>query len=474
MALPRVEIEVTADTRAAEAGLDRVSRSVKATAASASVASGTVTRLGNTFQRNGFAISNAANQFSDLAVQIGAGVSPSRALSQQIPQLTAFMGPLATVVGVTAGVLIGLGGSFIDASIGADKFKEAIDGLEASTEELRKELFMAQEGLDNLAQAAALQEIRALEQEILELAQREAALAEQRGNAATRQRRQVQATLEARREELALLQSQLTTNQNLVTEIAAVKNEAKALADETGRAAMNAEQLARFMRYAVGVNNQGLDAMDPRNPSNTRPIFDGEFGNVSPFDPSRLGSSVGGSGGGSALEVLDEDLTSQEQRVQEHFERVQDLYTGGLSDQLGAYGNYFNNLVSMTGSNNDKLLRLGKAFQAGQSLIDAWGAYTKTLNDPAFVGRPWARVAAAAQVLSAGLGAVNAIKGVSSSGGGGSGGASGGSAGVTQAVETSSAPNTTIQIAGDNFSGASLISLINQLQESGHRIRAVS
>lgn len=79
--------------------------------------------------RNSFAVTNAANQFSDLAVQIGAGVSPARALSQQLPQLTAFMGPLAAVIGVASGVLIGLAGAFFEARRGAEGAADPFDRL---------------------------------------------------------------------------------------------------------------------------------------------------------------------------------------------------------------------------------------------------------------------------------------------------------------------------------------------------------
>lgn len=142
----------------------------------------------------------------------------------------------------------------------------------------------------------------------------------------------------------------------------------------------------------------------------------------------------GGSGkGGGALKKLDEQLTAQEQRIKAHFDRIKALTMGGLSDKLGAWGSYFSNLASLTQSNNAKLLAIAKAAQAAQALMDAWSAYTATLRDPAFVGRPLARVAAAGQVLAAGFGAVNAIKGISASGGGSSGGGGGGASAVATA-----------------------------------------
>ena len=123
----------------------------------------------------------------------------------------------------------------------------------------------------------------------------------------------------------------------------------------------------------------------------------------------------GGSGGKSKTsKKLDEELTAQEERIKEHFDRIKALTEGGLSDKLGSWGDYFGNLASLTQSNNQKLLGISKTFAAASALIDAYQAYNQVLADPLL---PWyAKAAAAGQVLAAGLGAVNAIRSVSSSG----------------------------------------------------------
>lgn len=144
----------------------------------------------------------------------------------------------------------------------------------------------------------------------------------------------------------------------------------------------------------------------------------------------------GGSSKDKAAKKLDEKLTAQEERIKSFFDRIKALTVGGLSDKLGAWGDYFSGLVNLTGTQNEKLLRIAKTAKAGQALVDAWAAYNQVLADPSFIGRPWARVAAAGQVLAAGLGAVSAIKGVSS--GGGSAGSSGSSSASSSSSSSSS------------------------------------
>ena len=184
------------------------------------------------------------------------------------------------------------------------------------------------------------------------------------------------------------------------------------------------------------------------------------------------GADGGGVGGGSMQERLDQELSAMESRIKEHYDIVSALAQGGLSDKLGAWGNYFSNLVSLTGTGNKKLLALSKAFTASQALIDAYGAYVKVLNDP--TPQPWfVRLAAAANVFAAGIGAVNAIKSVGSSGGGGArpsamsasvGGASA-SGGAVAGGGTSR--NVAIQLTGgDMFSRDQVIRLINAINES--------
>ena len=180
----------------------------------------------------------------------------------------------------------------------------------------------------------------------------------------------------------------------------------------------------------------------------------------------------GGSSGGA--KTLKEKLEGQEKVIADHMARIRALTEGGLRDKLGAWGDYFSNLATLTQSKNQKLLQVSKTFAASQALIDAWVAHNEVLADPKL---PWyARIAAAAQVLAAGVGAVNAIKSV---GEGGSGGTSGASAGASTASAASStrSPNVALQLVGgdmyDRNQVIGLINAINEAQEDGAIIRLV-
>lgn len=159
-------------------GLDRqIQSSNRAVATSSSGMS----RLGSTFRRNGFAISNAANQFSDLAVQIGMGTSPARALSQQLPQITAFMGPLANVIGVASGVLIGMAGNFLTARNNARTFQQAMDEVDTILGDVRSATDVLNTSMSELRQQYGQAATRVRELAITEL---ELAVARQRSSLA--------------------------------------------------------------------------------------------------------------------------------------------------------------------------------------------------------------------------------------------------------------------------------------------------
>ena len=72
-----------------------------------------LTGLFNVSARGRFVIQNTANQFGDLAVQIGGGQSAARALSQQLPQLLGAFGAMGAVMGTVAAIGIPLGTALI-------------------------------------------------------------------------------------------------------------------------------------------------------------------------------------------------------------------------------------------------------------------------------------------------------------------------------------------------------------------------
>lgn len=185
------------------------------------------------------------------------------------------------------------------------------------------------------------------------------------------------------------------------------------------------------------------------------------------------GAEVGG-GGQSAADKMEE----QEERISASLQRLRDLTKGSLGDQLGSWGNYFQNLASLTQSGNDKVFKIAKAFSSASALVNAWTAYTEVLKDPSFVGRPWERVAAAGQVLAAGLGAVNSIKGVSAGGGGGSSGGGSGGGGFGGGAANPQNTYYNVSLPGEGPISRSgvrdLIDMINKETRRGKRLGGIT
>jgi hypothetical protein len=104
---------------------------------------------------------------------------------------------------------------------------------------------------------------------------------------------------------------------------------------------------------------------------------------------------------------------------QEYQSRLQAMRNMQLSDSA----NFFGALANVAAAGGQKMVKAVQVFSATQALINSYVAYTEVLKDPSFIGRPFARFAAAAGVLAAGLNMVQAIKGGGSSGRGAPSGA---------------------------------------------------
>ena len=105
---------------------------------------------------------------------------------------------------------------------------------------------------------------------------------------------------------------------------------------------------------------------------------------------------------------------------QEAMSRI-DVYRYGTGLQQA--GAFFGDMASAMQNGNEEMLRIARIFNAAQALINAWGAYAAALNSPGPMPL-LARIAGAASILSAGMGAVAAIRG----GGRGSAGTASGAA----------------------------------------------
>ena len=114
-----------------------------------------------------------------------------------------------------------------------------------------------------------------------------------------------------------------------------------------------------------------------------------------------------------------------------------------------------------------------KKISAGIALANSWLAFTEVLKDPSFVGRPWARIAAAFAALKPGL---QAVKNIQSARPGGTGA---GSASAGAASAGASAPQgvANITLVGNQFSGAQVQDLFRQINDGlrmGYRINVVT
>jgi uncharacterized membrane protein len=151
----------------------------------------------------------------------------------------------------------------------------------------------------------------------------------------------------------------------------------------------------------------------------------------------------------------------------EYQERIQALRTGYQGNGLAQAQTFFGEMESAMENGTEKMLRIGKAFGAAEALINSYRAYTAVLADPTL---PWfARIPAALGVLGAGIGMVNAIKGVNAGGSGGSAGGGGSVVGVSSQAEPAGAqrPLLSVSLHGEMFTRGQVNQLIGHINEAG-------
>lgn len=119
MALPKIQAVITADTKQAEAGFDRVERGLNDVGKAADRAATRTDAMGVQLNRTagrssafGRGLQNASFQMADFANQVGAGTSASIALGQQLPQLLGGFGILGAVLGAVVAVAVPLTRAF--------------------------------------------------------------------------------------------------------------------------------------------------------------------------------------------------------------------------------------------------------------------------------------------------------------------------------------------------------------------------
>jgi len=204
--------------------------------------------------------------------------------------------------------------------------------------------------------------------------------------------------------------------------------------------------------------------------------------------PDGAGGGKGGGGGTDPLikelESLQNELMTKEQLELESYERRQETLNEALEKKLITQQEYSALMEQVEATHNFAMLQstrdgvsaslsaLGQLFQgskkigAGIALANSWLAFTEVLKDPSYVGRPWARFAAATSALASGLNAVRNIKS-SSPGGGGSSSAGGGTGSGSSGGGQSYSQQVALQlVGGDMFSRDQVLKLINAINEA--------
>ena len=139
MALPEIEVRVSADTRQAEAGLGRVNERLGQVAGSAPTAQraatgfgGSLRNLGNVSNQTRGRIQQVSFQLQDIAVQMQAGTRTSTVMAQQLPQLAGAFGAVGAVIGTLAAVGIpAVAYAMQQTTRRTQDFQQALEALEA-------------------------------------------------------------------------------------------------------------------------------------------------------------------------------------------------------------------------------------------------------------------------------------------------------------------------------------------------------
>lgn len=176
-------------------------------------------------------------------------------------------------------------------------------------------------------------------------------------------------------------------------------------------------------------------------------------------------------------EALDKKLLTQQEydalmeaEQQRHQDAMSSIDAYKYGDSLLKAETFMGDMAAALQNGNEGMLKAARAFGAAEALINAWRAFDQVLADSTLPW--WAKIPKALAVLSAGMGAVNAIKSGSSTA---SAASSAGAASAAAAAPVASAPNMTANytITGDVIgkqTGGELIKSINEALKAGYQI----
>lgn len=507
--------------------------------------------LGRMSQDTRMKMQQVGFQVQDFAVQVGAGTSATQAFAQQFPQMAGAFGPWGVAIGTAAAILVPLGAAFFAASANADKLTSAadrqaeiFDALTAATTRLALERQMLFSGAQFTEEQEALNAITALVKEreavearltkLITLGGRAAGFAAEaaaKRDALQAEMDGIDAKIEALQQQRAITKGAEETN--IVIQRALTLINAIGSADLTGpwasvlgsieAAIQKAREFAAtaLMNSKVYSGRGGDPAEFGANPGGSN-TFDTQ--NFAAPDPTGAGGGGGSSDPFTAeIERLQQSLMTEEQLEMESYAKRQAMLQQALEQRavtqedyaklmetsqaqhqermsgidVYRYGTglqqaeaFMGNMANAMQGGNEQMQKISRAFGAAEALINAWRAFSQTMADPSLPF--FAKFGAAASVLSAGLGAVNAIKSGSKSSGAATGGAARASAAMTSSGSAgggsvggssaaAAAPDQSqivnISLTGDSIGRDGMASLFDQINKGlakGYRIERVN
>ena len=424
-------------------------------------------------------------QLQDIAVQLQSGTRLSQTLAQQLPQLAGAFGGVGAAVGVLAAVGIpALAFAFNNVR---ERGGQAAEALQDAMEKLRAEIANNEEEIRRLAMGFASLEQLTIFDNIVELRRQEEkltseiiALEEKRSSGFNRQVRIKSVLLESTRAEIA-------AQQELLDQVTLTANELERARDARGGMRGPDDVIAEMRASGRLGNVVPLDVIR-YGPDGDKTTSGRRGGGTSPAERARremeqrIEALVDGlkteretidtwyqeslttlkSANAQQLEELggfNEARLRLEREYQDRLGRIQDE---GNRTRIGELGGFFGDMASALASGNDELLRISKLFAAAQALISTYEGAAKALTLPF----P-ANLAAFAQVLATGLGAVSAIQS-GSKGGRGAGGVAPATATSAPAAETADQRprmQRSLTLVGDSFNRRQAMAIAEFMNE---------
>lgn len=170
MALPEIEVRVSADTRQAEAGLGRVNERLGQVAGSAPTAQraatgfgGSLRNLGNVSNQTRSRIQQVSFQLQDVAVQMQAGTRASVVMAQQLPQMAGAFGAVGAAIGVVIALGVPLAAFLLGGARNGRSMAQVMDALAEAVENADNQFSGLSDSLSDLVAIGGQYSARAMD-----------------------------------------------------------------------------------------------------------------------------------------------------------------------------------------------------------------------------------------------------------------------------------------------------------------------